>query len=63
VAKLYADDGGGSGNYLSFIGFTYVAFPMHCFNIAGVILQSQLAELRAQQAAQEEAHRQQLAAQ
>jgi hypothetical protein len=36
---------------------------MHCFNIAGVILQSQLAELWAQQAAQEEAHRQQLAAQ
>jgi hypothetical protein len=51
VAKLYADDGGGSGNYLSFIGFTYVAFLMHCFNITGVILQSQLAELRAQHAA------------
>jgi hypothetical protein len=36
---------------------------MHCLNITGVILQSQLAKLRAQQAAQEEAHRQQLAAQ
>ena len=32
---------------------------MHCLNITSVILQSQLAELRAQQ----EAHRQQLAAQ
>jgi hypothetical protein len=46
--QALADDGGGSGNYLSFIGFTYVAFLMHCFNIVGVILQSQLAELRAQ---------------
>jgi hypothetical protein len=36
---------------------------MHCLNITSVILQSELAELRAQQAAQEEAHRQQLAAQ
>ena len=35
---------------------------MHCLNITSVILQSELAELRAQQAAQEEAHRQQLEA-
>jgi hypothetical protein len=63
VAKFHVNDGGGSSNYLSFIGFTYVAFLMYCLNIAGLILQSQLAKLRAQQAAQEEAHWQQLAAQ
>ena len=40
--------------------FYTCTWPLHCLNLAGVILQAQLAELQAQQMAQAEAHQLQL---
>ena len=42
--------------------FYTCTWPLHCLNLAGVILQAQLAELQAQQMAQAEAHQRQLEA-
>ena len=50
------------GNY-SFMrrSYTLHIYLVHCSNITGVLLQSQLAELRARQESAEEAHRQEIA--
>ena len=43
--------------------YTLHIYLVHCSNITGVLLQSQLAELRARQESAEEAHRQEIARQ